>query len=219
MQSVAMPTVHNFKNLTGRRFTRLLVNSYAGRREHDGVSLWNCTCDCGTTVVAVAKQLTRKQTQSCGCLMIERTKAASTIHGMKGQRIYRIWSGMWNRCRNPECKDFPRYGGRGITVCERWRSFPLFLADMGQPPSPKHSIERRDTNGNYEPLNCMWATNKEQSNNRRNNVIVELDGKRMTLAQLSELSGVSACTIQRRIKRGMSVQDAIQREGARRAAS
>lgn len=161
---------HNFVDMAGVRFGRLVVNGLAGKRTADGLLVWRCKCDCGKAVDVIGKQLRRGQTQSCGCLLLDRSREANTKHGQKGTRLYRIWGGMLNRIRNPRCKDYFRYGGRGIAVCKRWESsFENFLADMGQPPTSTHSIDRINNDGNYEPGNCRWATPKEQIANRRRN--------------------------------------------------
>lgn len=157
----------NFIDLVGRKFGRLTVVALVGFRERDSKLIWSCDCECGERVDVVGAQLRRGQTQSCGCLMIERTRAVNTTHGCKGTRIYRIWHGMLDRVRNKNCKDYHRYGGRGIRVCERWLSFENFLADMGYPPSESHSIDRENNDGDYCRENCRWATAKQQANNRR----------------------------------------------------
>lgn len=158
---------HNWLNLKGLVFLRLTVLKYVGKREKDKASLWLCKCDCGKEIIVPTKQLMRKQTQSCGCYLIDKTRLVNRTHGYKGTRIYRIWAGMLNRIRNPNSKDYWRYGGRGIKVCKRWLKFENFLADMGEPPTDKHSIDRRKNEGNYCPSNCKWSTAKEQANNRR----------------------------------------------------
>ncbi len=198
-------------DLTGMVFERLTVLSFAGSRASNGHLLWNCRCCCGSEVVVVGKQLRRGQTKSCGCLMIERTRAANRRHGMKGTRIYRIWNGMMNRCLNVNDKrSYPRYGGAGITVCERWRIFANFYADMGEPPTVDHSLDRYPNyRGNYEPGNCRWATSKEQGRNRKDNVRVTIDGETRVVAEWAEVSGVSRLRIAERLNGGWEPREAV----------
>lgn len=128
-------------------------------------------------------------------------------------RLRRIWRLMLRRCQNPAHKAFADYGGRGIVVCEAWsKSFDQFLADMGQPPTAKHTLERRDNNRGYEPSNCVWATRKEQQNNRRTNFRITLSGgETVTLTQLSERAGINVYTLRRRILSGLSPEEALSR--------
>jgi hypothetical protein len=115
--------------------------------------------------------------------------------------LFQIWSGMVDRCTNPRCKAWPDYGGRGIKVCERWMYFWNFVEDMGERPTPNHSLDRfPDNDGNYELHNCRWATRKEQMRNRRNTLFIEIEGDRYTVAELSEKSGLKADTIMIRAK-------------------
>jgi hypothetical protein len=131
-------------------------------------------------------------------------------HGMSGSPEYRCWESMIRRCTNPKSTDFKNYGGRGITICDRWRaSFEAFYADVGSRPSPDHSLDRYpDVNGNYEPGNVRWATRTDQARNRRSNRIVEIDGEKMSLAEAAERTGTSYSTAKKRLHRGASITSA-----------
>lgn len=123
---------------------------------------------------------------------------------------YRCWINMKSRCRTPSATHYEQYGGRGITVCDLWAgSFDAFLSDMGPRPSPLHSVDRIDSNGNYEPGNCRWATKTEQMRNLRCNHIVAVDGLNMTLAEAAEKAGLKYNTLLYRLKRGWPIERAV----------
>jgi len=158
-----------FIDISNQRFGRLAVIE---RAEQSGRNtMWRCRCDCGRETIVQANNLRRGASKSCGCLNAEWRKSYFTTHGHanKGHLspTYQSWKGMLNRCTNPNGYDWKLYGGRGITVCDRWRhSFENFLADMGERPVG-YSIERIDVNGNYEPDNCKWIPLGDQVKNRR----------------------------------------------------
>lgn len=152
-------------DITGAVFSRLTVVKQAPNK--NGRTQWYCLCECGGTVTTYTKTLLSGGTQSCGCLRLG--KAKNVTHGhTQGARsdTYRSWEGMKNRCLNPNYSRYSDYGGRGITVCERWMVFANFLEDMGERP-PGKSLDRVDNLVGYTPENCKWSTAKEQAANRR----------------------------------------------------
>jgi hypothetical protein len=190
-------------DIVGKRFGRLVVQEYAGR------SFWHCLCDCGKRHVAKTNRLNKGYTRSCGCLAPDAVRERSWRHGHapRGNRsaAYSRWSGMMSRCTNPDVKDYPRYGGRGIRVCERWHDFSAFLADMGE-PLPGMTLDRIDTNGHYEPGNCRWINHGGQANNRRSNRPLTLGGETYGITEWARRTGIDRSTIAARLRRGWSVE-------------
>lgn len=167
-------------DFTGRRSDRLIVTGFAYRK--NGRDFWHCLCDCGNTIIVVQYNLQSRNTRSCGCLLKEILSITKKTHGWSNQNTpeYRAWCAARGRCNNPKSQDYPNWGGRGIVFCDRWsgeQGFENFLSDVGKRPSRFHSLERIDVNGNYEPSNCKWATNKEQANNRRTKRIENFSDK------------------------------------------
>lgn len=185
------------ENLSGQVFSRLKVIREAERV--NGRRQWVCFCDCGNLVIIGHRPLKSGATTSCGCFRKEASAKQMTVHGCAGRgrksRTYKVWSGMLARCQIKSATGYKNYGGRGISVCERWQSFEKFAADMGDPPSATHTVERIDNNGNYEPGNCRWATRLEQGANKRNNRIVEHGCLSMTVAEWSRHLGISKSTL------------------------
>lgn len=156
-------------DLLGKVFGRLQVVSHLPSKKTDGgnsVTQWQCKCDCGQFVSVSTTHLTKGHTQSCGCRAIDVQRTVNVTHSMSGTRTYRSWRAMINRCTNTKLAAYGRYGGRGITVTERWLSFENFHQDMGDRPEGK-TLDRINNDGNYEPKNCRWATIKEQNSNKR----------------------------------------------------
>lgn len=194
-------------DLTGQRFGFLRALELAGRDPKRGQVIWKCVCDCGREHFAKSSKLRYGSVRSCGCKHRELIGAATRKHGRSGTSEFVVWSGMLARCFNENQSRYHMYGGRGITVCERWRrDFAAFLADMGPRPSPQHSIDRIDNDGNYEPSNCRWVTQEVQANNTRSNASVSYNGRTQTIAQWSRETGIGSSTICLRLKLGWEVE-------------
>jgi hypothetical protein len=198
-------------HLAGQRFGRLLAleeHGQDGRRAY----YWRCVCDCGQTSIVRGSQLKTGAIQSCGCARVEASARLRT-HGMTGTPLYLRWRAMLARTGYSRHPSFPNYGGRGIAVCERWKSFENFAADMGPTFSPELSLDRRDSNGDYSPENCHWATSDQQGRNRRNNHVIAWQSRSLTVADWAKLLGLLPSTIHHRLRRGWSVDRALT-EGA-----
>lgn len=193
----------------GIRYGRLVATSKA-ENSRSGRIRWNCTCDCGNSVVVQTNALVSGNTRSCGCIHDEVRKTARKTHGMRKTSLYNIWNGIKIRCTNKNSAAYKDYGGRGITVCDRWlNSFENFFADMGDRPSAQHSIDRINNDLGYSPDNCRWATKGEQSRNTRKNIFLEHDGLLLCVSDWSSMYGICDDTIIHRIRNGWSASGAI----------
>lgn len=183
----------------GDRFGRLVVAKFlrTGKRY---TKIWLCNCDCGKSKEIPYGALTSGATVSCGCYHKDVLKKQFFKHGQVNSPTYSTWEHMKGRCLNPKNDQFFRYGGRGITICDRWKKFENFLADMGERPEGK-SIDRINNNGNYEPGNCRWATLTEQANNMRSNRNITYFGKTLSMTQWAKTLGINPVTISGRIHR------------------
>jgi hypothetical protein len=190
----------NFKDMSGLTFGRLEVIERI-ENHASGNAQWLCACSCGSETRALGSQLRKGSKKSCGC--INRT------HGQSATPTHVSWSSMQTRCSNPNHPHYPKYGGRGIVVCKRWLDFRNFLSDMGERPHGT-SLDRIDTNGDYSPENCRWATPRQQGNNRSDNKIIEHGGESKTVAQWSRKMHMKPDTLHRRLAKGWSAKRAIE---------
>lgn len=192
---------------TGQRYGRLVVLERGPKPNSpkDTNARWLCQCDCGKTTVAYGQDLKRGKVVSCGCWNEEKR----TKHGMYATHVNSVWRQMLDRCRNPKNPRYADYGGRGISVCERWHDFSNFIADMGDRPKG-YTLERINNAAGYSPENCKWATYSEQLNNRRNSRLIEFNGKSQTMAEWAKETGIGWHTLRQRLDRlGWSVERAL----------
>lgn len=198
------------KNLIGCVFGRLTVVKFAGFTVKASLAHWECKCSCGEFATVCASNLINGIAQSCGCLHREKTGLLFRTHGMAHSSEYKCWSGMLQRCNNPQSKSYAAYGGRGIAVCDTWtESFLAFYADMGTKPSSRHSIDRIDNDGMYCKENCRWATYRQQQNNKRASRILTVDGVSCSMTEWANKVGMEPHTLLNRLNRGWPVAVAV----------
>ena len=203
----------------GDVFSKLVVTGFTYGVRSSGLKkkLNTCACECGSIINVESGNLNSGNTKQCNsCAILTRGENRKT-HGYANhanlsevkRKTYFTWVAMKARCNNPKVKRYESYGGRGISVCESWDDFGKFLADMGEPPTRNHSIERIDNEGNYTPENCKWADIFEQANNKRSNHVITVNGESKNLNQWANETGIKRETIARRIKRGWTPERAV----------
>lgn len=203
-------------NIVGKQFGRLIVIAELVQESREFRAPMLCVCDCGEMVILRRNALVTGGTASCGCWYREARcvgGAKNVRHGhTRGGRslTFKAWAQMRRRCRNPKSRSFHYYGGRGIAVCERWGKFENFLADMGERPSARHSLDRIDSNGNYEAGNCRWATDLEQNRNRSITRRISFNGQTKTLKEWADETGIAYKTLHQRIRCGWLIERALQ---------
>jgi len=207
-------------DLTGKRFGRLVVVAMVGPYKRGHSMWWFVRCDCGKEKVVSGAKLTSGRTTSCGCYAKESLYKANVTHGDafvgRVKRLYKIWLNMKARTSNPKTRSYPLYGGRGIKVCGEWwnryESFRDWAKSTGYNDSL--SIDRIDNDGNYEPSNCRWASNKEQCRNRRSNRLLTIGGETQTMIEWSIKRGINYKKVHSRLKAGWAPERALELEAA-----
>jgi len=194
-----------FKNLIGQRFGRLTVVECNGINKNHKI-IWKCLCDCGNETIVIGAQMANGKTKSCGCLFREKI----TKHGLTGTKIYTAWNSMMSRCYHSKNKYYREYGARGISVCNKWHDAKAFH-DWAVSNGYKDglTIDRIHNDGNYEPSNCRWATIKEQSNNRRTNRLITINGITRNMTEWAKVAGIKVVTLHARLRLGWEEKDLL----------
>lgn len=205
--------MNNILDLTGQRFGKLLVIKRAEINKKGGV-WWLCKCDCGKNTIKLATKLKNGLVKSCGCLAVEKLLERNTKHNLANTRIYKIYKGIIQRCYSISNPAYKNYGGRGIIICDEWldkengfMNFYNWAIKNGYQESL--SIDRIDVNGNYEPSNCKWATFREQCNNRRTNHYITYKDEKHTIAEWSNILGISYSMLKHRLERNWDIEKAL----------
>lgn len=203
-------------DLAGQTFGKLTVLRLSDDYTK-GKARWLCRCECGQTTVVFACNLVRGHTTSCGCHKKANYKTMNLTHGATAAKVarkneyprsYKIWVRMRQRCNSPSDAAFKDYGARGIAVCERWKDYANFAADMGEPP-PGTSLDRIDNDGPYSPENCRWATKVEQARNKRTAKLITYNGETRSLVEWAEHLGIPRQRLHNRIYRGWPIERAL----------
>lgn len=204
------------KDRTGEKYGRLTIVSYTGKQTfHGGNAIWLCKCDCGKYVERPAVMLKHSKMPSCGCYVKEHTENLNKSHGGRNERLYLVWIDMRRRCYDKKDSNYFRYGGRGIKVCDEWKDYSVFrewAIKTGYDPSARKqqcTIDRIDVDGNYCPDNCRWVDAKIQNNNRRNNKIVEFNGRKQTLKQWADEMCFNYEMVDKRLNAGWDIERAF----------
>lgn len=213
MINVTTPKATKYKDISDKRFGKLVAINYVGSTEK-GHSKWLCKCDCGVEKIVLATSLAKGATVSCGCHSAELTSFRAKSHGMSSDGMYAVWNTMIQRCCNDKSSSFENYGGRGINVCARWRIFENFYSDMGKRPSGM-TIERKDNDGDYCPENCCWASREDQAKNKRDSRNFEFNGEKRTLAEICIIQGVNFETARKRLQKGWPIEKAVSKHDFR----
>ena len=194
-------------DMTGQRFGRWTILERALNKREGIQAAWFCRCDCGVGRVVPGARLRSGQSRSCGCLRDELAASRGTTHGWSASSVYVCWTLLIQRCTNPNNTLWHRYGGRGIEC--RFTSFEQFRVELGPRPSPRHTCDRIDNEGHYEPGNVQWSTQKEQARNRSSNRLITWRGKTQCLAAWADELSIPYKTLHARLSHGWSVEKAL----------